>query len=80
MQYADHGRLLDVSKLVNDRAFLSCRLIVLRGVRDRLAPDVGRTYRRLSSPRHAAGICWDDPAEEKIAAMPLLPAQRARQW
>jgi 5-formyltetrahydrofolate cyclo-ligase len=29
-------------------------------------------------PRQAAGICWDDPTEEKIAAIPLS-TQRARQ-
>ncbi len=28
-------------------------------------------------PRRAAGICWDDLTEEKIAAIPLLAAQRA---
>jgi 5-formyltetrahydrofolate cyclo-ligase len=28
-------------------------------------------------PRQAAGICWDDLTEEKIAAIPLLAAQRA---
>jgi 5-formyltetrahydrofolate cyclo-ligase len=28
-------------------------------------------------PRTAAGICWDDLTEEKIAAIPLLRAQRA---
>ena len=27
-------------------------------------------------PRPAAGICWDDLTEEKIAAIPLLAAQR----
>ena len=30
-------------------------------------------------PRRAAGICWDDLTEEKIAAIPLLAAQRAGQ-
>jgi 5-formyltetrahydrofolate cyclo-ligase len=30
-------------------------------------------------PRRAAGICWDDLTEEKIAAIPLLSAQRPRQ-
>jgi 5-formyltetrahydrofolate cyclo-ligase len=29
-------------------------------------------------PRPAAGICWEDLTEEKIAAIPLLSAQRAR--
>jgi 5-formyltetrahydrofolate cyclo-ligase len=28
-------------------------------------------------PRRAAGICWDDLTEEKIASIPLLAAQRA---
>jgi 5-formyltetrahydrofolate cyclo-ligase len=30
-------------------------------------------------PRRTAGICWDDLTEEKIAAIPLLAAQRAGQ-
>ncbi len=30
-------------------------------------------------PRPAAGICWEDLTEEKIAAIPLLAAQRAGQ-
>src|ERR1700726_75789 len=30
-------------------------------------------------PRPAAGICWEDLTEEKIAAIPLLAAQRASQ-
>jgi hypothetical protein len=30
-------------------------------------------------PRRAAGICWDDLTEEKIAAIPLLAAQRTGQ-
>ena len=29
-------------------------------------------------PRPAAGICWEDLTEEKIAAIPLLSAQRAQ--
>jgi 5-formyltetrahydrofolate cyclo-ligase len=29
-------------------------------------------------PRAAASICWDDLTDEKIAAIPLLAAQRAR--
>jgi len=29
-------------------------------------------------PRTAARICWDDLTEEKIAAIPLLAAQRTR--
>ena len=32
---------------------------------------------RRDGPRPAAGICWDDLTEEKIAAIPLLAAQRA---
>ncbi len=32
--------------------------------------------RRRARPRTAAGICWDDLTEEKIAAIPLLAAQR----
>src|SRR5205814_3716899 len=31
---------------------------------------------RRDGPRPAAGICWDDLTEEKIAAIPLLAAQR----
>jgi 5-formyltetrahydrofolate cyclo-ligase len=30
-------------------------------------------------PRPAAGICWEDLTEEKIAAIPMLAAQRADQ-
>ncbi|HEY7144211.1 MAG TPA: 5-formyltetrahydrofolate cyclo-ligase [Streptosporangiaceae bacterium] len=30
-------------------------------------------------PRPAPGICWEDLTEEKVAAIPLLSAQRARQ-
>jgi 5-formyltetrahydrofolate cyclo-ligase len=30
-------------------------------------------------PRRAAAICWEDLTEEKIAAIPLLSAQRAHQ-
>jgi 5-formyltetrahydrofolate cyclo-ligase len=30
-------------------------------------------------PRPSAGICWDDLTQEKIAAIPLLAAQRTRQ-
>ena len=30
---------------------------------------------RRDGPRPAAGICWDDLTEEKIAAIPLLAAQ-----
>jgi 5-formyltetrahydrofolate cyclo-ligase len=33
--------------------------------------------RARHGPRPAAGICWDDLTEEKIAAIPLLSAQRA---
>lgn len=31
---------------------------------------------RRGGPRPAAGICWDDLTEEKIAAIPLLAAQQ----
>jgi hypothetical protein len=31
---------------------------------------------RRDGPRPAAGICWQDLTEEKIAAIPLLAAQR----
>ena len=34
--------------------------------------DCGR-----NGPRRAAGICWDDLTEEKIAAIPLLAALRS---
>ncbi len=30
-------------------------------------------------PRRTASICWDDLTEEKIAAIPMLAAQRAGQ-
>ena len=33
--------------------------------------------RSRHGPRPAVGICWDDLTEEKIAAIPLLSAQRA---
>jgi len=33
---------------------------------------------RRVGPRPAAGICWDDLTEEKIAAIPLLAARRER--
>jgi 5-formyltetrahydrofolate cyclo-ligase len=33
--------------------------------------------RSRHGPRPAAGICWDDLTQEKIAAIPLLSAQRA---
>jgi len=33
--------------------------------------------RPLRGPRPAAGICWEDLTEEKIATIPLLAAQRA---
>jgi 5-formyltetrahydrofolate cyclo-ligase len=32
---------------------------------------------RGHGPRPAAGICWDDLTEEKIAAIPLLATQKA---
>jgi 5-formyltetrahydrofolate cyclo-ligase len=35
--------------------------------------------RSRHGPRRAAGICWEDLTEEKIAAIPLLSAQRASQ-
>ncbi len=35
--------------------------------------------RTRHAPRQAASICWDDLTEEKIAAIPLLAAQRASQ-
>ncbi len=35
--------------------------------------------RARHGPRPVAGICWEDLTEEKIAAIPLLSAQRARQ-
>jgi 5-formyltetrahydrofolate cyclo-ligase len=35
--------------------------------------------RGRSGARPAGGICWEDLTEEKIAAIPLLSAQRARQ-
>ena len=31
---------------------------------------------RRDEPRPAVGICWEDLTEEKIAAIPLLAAQR----
>ena len=37
-------------------------------------PSRSRSRRR--GPRTAAGICWDDLTEEKIAAIPLLAALR----
>ena len=33
---------------------------------------------RVTDVWQAAGICWEDLTEEKIAAIPLLSAQRAR--
>ena len=35
--------------------------------------------RSLRGTRRVAGICWDDLTEEKIAAIPMLAAQRAGQ-
>jgi 5-formyltetrahydrofolate cyclo-ligase len=36
-----------------------------------------RDSRSRHEPRAAAGICWDDLTEEKIAAIPLLSALRS---
>jgi 5-formyltetrahydrofolate cyclo-ligase len=42
-----------------------------------ITPERVIDCRRGRGPRPAAGICWDDLTEEKIAAIPLLSAQRA---
>jgi len=42
-----------------------------------VTPDRVIDCRPGRGPRPAAGICWDDLTEEKIAAIPLLAAQRA---
>jgi 5-formyltetrahydrofolate cyclo-ligase len=42
-----------------------------------VTPDRVIDCRPLRGPRPVAGICWDDLTEEKIAAIPLLAAQRA---
>jgi 5-formyltetrahydrofolate cyclo-ligase len=44
-----------------------------------ITPDRVIGCRPRHGPRQAAGICWDDLTEEKIAAIPLLAAQRAGQ-
>src|SRR5271163_2982242 len=41
-----------------------------------VTPDRIIDCRRGRGPRAAAGICWEDLTEEKIAAIPLLAAQR----
>ena len=41
-----------------------------------VTPDRIIDCRRGRGPRAAAGLCWDDLTEEKIAAIPLLGAQR----
>jgi 5-formyltetrahydrofolate cyclo-ligase len=41
-----------------------------------ITPERVIDCRRAHGPRPAAGICWDDLTEEKIAAIPLLAAQR----
>ena len=43
-----------------------------------VTPDRIIDCRPRQGPRRAAGICWDDLTEEKIAAIPLLAAQRGR--
>jgi 5-formyltetrahydrofolate cyclo-ligase len=40
-------------------------------------PERVTDCRPRHGPRPAAGICWEDLTEEKIAAIPLLAAQRA---
>jgi 5-formyltetrahydrofolate cyclo-ligase len=42
-----------------------------------VTPDRVIDCRPRHGPRRPAGICWDDLTEEKIAAIPLLAAQRA---
>jgi 5-formyltetrahydrofolate cyclo-ligase len=42
-----------------------------------VTPDRVIDCRSRRGPRPAAGICWQDLTEEKIAAIPLLAAQRA---
>ncbi len=43
-----------------------------------VTPDRVIDCRRGREQRPAPGICWDDLTEEKIAAIPLLAAQRPR--
>lgn len=42
-----------------------------------ITPERVIDCRPAHRPRPAGGICWDDLTEEKIAAIPLLSAQRA---
>ena len=42
-----------------------------------ITPERVIDCRPRHGPRPTAGICWEDLTEEKIAAMPLLSAQRA---
>jgi 5-formyltetrahydrofolate cyclo-ligase len=42
-----------------------------------ITPERVIDCRPRRGPRPGAGICWDDLTEEKIAAIPLLAAQRA---
>jgi 5-formyltetrahydrofolate cyclo-ligase len=42
-----------------------------------ITPERVIDCRPRHGPRTAAGICWDDLTEEKIAAIPLLSALRA---
>jgi 5-formyltetrahydrofolate cyclo-ligase len=42
-----------------------------------ITPERVIDCRPRRGPRPAAGICWEDLTEEKIAAIPLLAAQRA---
>ncbi len=42
-----------------------------------ITPERVIDCRRGHGPRRAAGICWDDLTEEKIAAIPLLSALQA---
>ena len=44
-----------------------------------VTPDRVIDCRSRRGPQPHPGICWDDLTEEKIAAIPLLAAQRARQ-
>jgi 5-formyltetrahydrofolate cyclo-ligase len=44
-----------------------------------ITPERVIDCRPRHGPRPAAGICWEDLTEEKIAAIPLLSAQRAGQ-
>jgi 5-formyltetrahydrofolate cyclo-ligase len=44
-----------------------------------ITPDRVIDCRPRHGPRRPAVICWDDLTEEKIAAIPLLAAQRAGQ-